>query len=360
VDRRVISYHCGRHEFTIHAPSEMSARLAAFYVTDAPEQSDGYRLPEDIPCETATSHHGTSIKITPGLCPGLIERDRRYPYDRLERRKTLAGSSFSYFRYNTHVRDVEYRMPRLYEVRSFVRGDENAALIPLKDSLQHDLQPNEVLLHASCVVLGDNGLLVVSNSGGGKTVATASLLASGCAFVGDETLLVSVRPNGTLTATYVPQAVYARLSLVSRSPLAKYLLTPEACLATQIADEDSIREVVMSGDLTDKIGLTVAPRVFCECFGASRRATCEIRRIVILERVMYARSLEVRPLDHQEGLRVTFSQQQAQRYLRTWYPRSVRPHALARMRLSSVLHVRHGGDLLSHDELGRVLTDSLG
>lgn len=352
----VVLYGCGDYRFHIRAPGDLVRRLAAFCIEASPKNAGAAR------CERAPTLPDcvTTIDVAYGSVAAEVIRDRKYPYDRLEVPVGLGSNHFSYYRYDTHVRHVEFQPPRSYVITSHVRADENAVLIPLKDWLQHELRRDEALLHASCVARGDKGLLIVSNSGGGKSVATARLLAAGCAFVGDEVVLVQINQDASLTATFVPQAIFARFSLVRQSPLATYLGALGQCCATQLTDEQSIEEMISRSDMSDKGGLTLSPRSFCDCLGAPMRPSCVVERIVLLERVMYTSGIHVRPVSCSEGLRVAFAHQQAQRYLRPWYARPIEAFPLDCVRVPSIVHVRHGGDLLAHDELAAVLTDSLG
>jgi HPr kinase/phosphorylase len=82
-------------------------------------------------------------------------------------------------------------------------------------------------LHASCIALGDNGLLIRGSAGAGKSALALALMARGAALVADDVTVVSLN-NAQLVASCPPSGrglIEARGLGILRAPRVQQQVT---------------------------------------------------------------------------------------------------------------------------------------
>lgn len=62
----------------------------------------------------------------------------------------------------------------------------------------------DLCLHASCVALGGNGILILGGSGSGKSALALSLMALGAELVADDRVLLSLEQGGLMARAPAP------------------------------------------------------------------------------------------------------------------------------------------------------------
>ena len=193
---------------------------------------------------------------------------------------------FDYIRYGVHAKTIWKTSARSFLIESRLRTDEMSVLACMRNLwFENTTSAKNILIHASLVVAGNSGLLIVGPCHSGKTTLVVRLLTEldGAILVSEGVSLLSRNTEG-LYGHYLPRAIYARFSTFFACELLGnfFLRSIERCGATQILDRTTIARIIHHRPANINLGLNMARQRFCEALGVPSVPTAKISKVVFV------------------------------------------------------------------------------
>lgn len=197
-----------------------------------------------------------------------IIKDKRFPYAITKPNEERGCEGYDFFRYNTKTYTIWRTARNNFYVINYIRGNEDCVLRCVKKwYYQQPSAETKANMHASAVIVGNHGFLIMGVPRSGKTTLTANLLEKlGSSLVSEENTLVSY--DGNIQAHYIPKPIHIKFRIIADSPrLSQVISNLDLCEAMQILDEDFIDRIINEKLFDMDASLNIARRSFGNLLG---------------------------------------------------------------------------------------------